>query len=252
MAPLSLCVICRDAASILPDCLSSAGGLTDDLIVVVDDRTVDDTAVVAASLGARVFIHRFTDFAAQKNFAASQALNDWALFLDADERLSPELAIEITQLNLQPTTDNQQPAAYSIPRINYLFGKLMHHTNWDSVTDSHVWLYDRRHAYWQGAVHEQVSVSGPVGRLVSPKVHLNYTSVESFISKLNHYTTFEAARRKFFFPLVFIYPCWKFVRHYIVFAGFLDGWHGLFLSYLQAIYGLSAMVKSWEVAQNSS
>ena len=245
MAPLSLCVIARDSARLLPDCLISAHAVASDVVVVVDDRTRDDTASIARSLGARVFTHSFTDFASQKNFCLSQAKHDWVLFLDADEQLSPELSQEINH-----TLANPVHSAYIIPRLNYIFGKVMHHTNWDPSSDAHVWLFDGRRARWTGIIHEQVVTSGSIGRLLHPKIHHNYSSVESFIEKLNLYTSFEAKKRSYPLVLVFLHPVWKFIRHFFVHLGFLDGWHGLFLSYLQAIYGLTTAVKTWEQRQN--
>jgi glycosyltransferase involved in cell wall biosynthesis len=247
VAALTLCVIAKDAADVLKDCLTSCQAVCSDMVVVVDDRTTDSTSKVARLAGARVYTHRFQDFASQKNFAVSKATHDWVLSLDADERLSPELAAQIAK-----TLTHPQHQAYAFPRTNYIFGKAIRHTNWDPQTDTHVWLFHKSHSHWVGAVHEHVEVSGSVGHLTAPKIHLNYVSVESYFVKLNQYTTFEASNRTFYWPLVFLYPTWKFIRHYFVYLGFLDGWHGLFLSYLQAIYGLATYVKAWEKKQSSS
>lgn len=221
MTNLSVALITRDRAAILPQCLASAGKVSDDVVIVTNSD------------------HKFVNYSDQKNYATSKCKYDWVLSLDDDEVLSPGLIDEIK--NLDFSCD-----AYSIPRINSIFGKQIYHTDWSPESDRHVWLFRKSKSTWANAVHEQVKVSGPVGKLIHPKIHYNYQSVEQFISKMNHYTSFEAQSRKFSWPMLFIYPVWKFIRHYIVFLGFLDGWHGLFLSYLQAVYGLQIYVKAWQ------
>jgi len=87
-ADLSLCMIVRDEAELLPGCLDSVAGLADELIVV-DTGSTDDTAAIAAARGATVVHHRWTDdFAAARNVALDAATGAWILLLDADERLA--------------------------------------------------------------------------------------------------------------------------------------------------------------------
>src|SRR4051812_47491944 len=88
--PLSLCVITRDAAAQLAGCLASSPFAGE--IVVVDSGSTDDTVEIARRYGARIVVHEWAGFGAQKIFAVAQAANDWVLCLDADECLSPELA----------------------------------------------------------------------------------------------------------------------------------------------------------------
>lgn len=235
---LSVTVIAKDAAGVLPRCLGSVKDIADDIVVVVDPQTIDATAEVAKKLGARVFYHRFDNFAAQKNFAVAKARGKWILSLDADEQVSPQLAQEIRQI--LPTTDR---AAFYIPRLNYIFGRAMRHTNWEPEADTHIWLWRKDSGRWVGAVHEEVMVKGEVQKLKGYKIHDNYTSVEQFIAKMNDYTSRE---------IILVNPVVDFLRRYIWHRGFLDGWHGLFLSYLMAIYHLAVWVKQWERKNLSS
>ncbi|HBC72908.1 MAG: Glycosyl transferase family 2 [Candidatus Amesbacteria bacterium GW2011_GWB1_47_19] len=247
---LSISIIAKNASRTLPACIQSTRGLCDDVVVVVDSSTWDDTVKTASGLGARVYVRKFDNFSSQKNFAVSKCRYRWILALDADETVTPRLAEEIMQV--LPGT---RYSAFSIPRINYIFGRPICHTNWSPETDRHIWLFDKTKAGWSSAVHEQVLVTGPVGRLKNPKTHLNYQSVEQFIAKMNQYTSLEinSGKRSLTARLirshwlrVFFQPKWKFIRHYFLYLGFLDGWHGLFLSYLMAIYGLTLTVKSWQ------
>jgi|SRR3989344_1294324 len=229
MTNLSVALIARDRAAILPQCLACASQVSDDVVIVTNAD------------------HKFINYSDQKNYAVSKCKHDWILSLDADEWLSSGLIQEISNLKFQ--TSNY--SAYSMPRLNYIFGKPIYHSDWSPESDRHVWLFRKSKSTWVNAVHEQVKVNGQIGNLVHPKIHQNYQTVEQFLVKMNDYTSFEAQNRKFAFPLVFMYPVWKFVRHYFVFMGFLDGWHGLFLSYLQAIYGLQIYVKAWQKTKSS-
>lgn len=229
---LSVVVIARDAAKTLSACIGSVKNIADEIVVVVDDRTSDETIQLAESLGARVFVRRFANFADQKNYAQTKTKGDWVLSLDADETVSPQLADEV--VHILSDTDK---AAFYIPRLNIIFGKPMYHTNWEPVADTHIWLWRKEVGQWVGKVHEEVLVRGEVQKLKGQKIHYNYQTVEEFITKMNGYTSKET---------VAVNPVYDFLRRYVWHLGFLDGWHGLFLSYLMFIYYLVVWVKLWQ------
>lgn len=236
---LSVAIIARDAETDLGSCLASLKGLTDDVVLVVDDRTSDNTATVAKKLGAKTFTKKFVNFANQKNFAVSCTAHDWVLSLDADEEVSPELHKEISSIDFKSTPYS----AFKIPRLNFIFGKPIYHTNWGPGDDSHIWLFKKSHGKWIGQVHEEVMVKGKVGTLNASKLHHNYQTVEQFIQKMNTYTSFESEPTN---------PVYDFLRRYVWHLGFLDGWHGLFLSYLQAMSHIVVWIKLWEKKKLSS
>ncbi|KKU64948.1 MAG: Glycosyl transferase family 2 [Candidatus Amesbacteria bacterium GW2011_GWA1_47_16] len=246
----SVAIIAKNAADVIGSCIESVSPLTTDIVVVVDSSSSDTTSAVAEKSGARVFHRQFDDFASQKNYAVSLTKFKWVLSLDADETASEELIKEI-----KSAVPGTRFAAFAFPRINYIFGKSIYHTNWSPASDKHVWLFDKTRSHWENAVHERVSVDGPVGSLSAPKYHFHYRTVEEFLHKTNQYTTldissgsqsrFSSLIRPHWLRLI-LQPKWKFFRHYFLFAGFLDGWHGLFLSYLMAVYGACLAVKSWQ------
>jgi hypothetical protein len=92
-ATISACVIARDEEERLPACLASLDFC--DEVVVVDGGSRDRTVAIAAAAGARVVENPWPGFAAQRNVALERAGGDWVLEIDADERVSPELAAEI-------------------------------------------------------------------------------------------------------------------------------------------------------------
>jgi glycosyltransferase involved in cell wall biosynthesis len=113
---LALSMIVRDAAALLPDCLSSVRGVADE-IVIADTGSTDDTIAVASALGARVVsIPWPDDFSAARNTALKHAASDWVLVLDADEQLDPG-----TAQTLLPLLDARGPDAYQVTIRNYVF-----------------------------------------------------------------------------------------------------------------------------------
>jgi glycosyltransferase involved in cell wall biosynthesis len=234
---ISAVIIVRDGEKHIASCISSAKQICEEIIIILDPRTTDSTESICKSLNCKIFTHSFVDFASQKNFGVTQASYDWILSLDADEQISTSLASEIKSLLPNPPYN-----AYSIPRQNIIFSKKINFSNWSPEDDRHVWFFNKKFSAWVGNVHELVKVKGEIGRLNAPKIHQNYETVHQFISKLNQYTSLEA-QNKNFSPLLIFYPLWKFVRHYVLKLGCLDGWHGFYLAYLQALYGLVIVVK---------
>ena len=157
--PLSLVVITRDAAGEIEACLQSARFAADAL--VVDSGSGDDTVAIARDNGARVMQRAFAGFGPQKSFAVSQARHDWVLCLDADERVSPELASSIAAL----FADGPPKAAgFALSRRNRFLGRWLAHG--EGYPDWILRLFDRRRGRWtDDPVHEHVVADGPVERL---------------------------------------------------------------------------------------
>jgi glycosyltransferase involved in cell wall biosynthesis len=220
--PLSLVVITRDAARELPSCVASAHFAAETL--VVDSGSTDGTVAIAQDSGARVLHRPFDGFGAQKRFAVSQATHDWVLCLDADERVSPELAAAIAAAfaNGQP-----RAAAFSLSRRNRFLGRWLAHG--EGYPDRIVRLFDRRRARWtDDPVHENVVADGPVERLAGDLMHASAESIDEYIAKQNRYTTLQAramhARgERAGVARLALSPIARFVRFYVLKGGFLDG-----------------------------
>jgi glycosyltransferase involved in cell wall biosynthesis len=218
--PLSLCVITRDAAAELAECLASARFAAE--LVVVDSGSRDDTVEIARRFGARVIAREFDGFGAQKQFAVLQAANDWVLCVDADERVTPELAASIAAALASP-----RAAAYAMARRNRFLGRWLAHG--EGYPDWNVRLFDRRRARWtDDPVHEHVVATGGVARLDGDLLHSSAESIDAYIAKQNRYTTVQAqamharGERASAVRLV-LSPLARFVRFYVVKLGFLDG-----------------------------
>jgi glycosyltransferase involved in cell wall biosynthesis len=226
---VSVAIIAKNEEREILDCLNSIKMISDDVVVVLDSKSTDKTEQIIKRWGAKIFKHEFENYSQQKNLAAAYCHRDWVLSLDADERVSKKLATEIISLK-----DNPVVSGYMIPRDNFIFGKRIKYSNWGRNDDTHIWLYRKSKGKWKNEVHEEIEVIGPINKLSGGKLHNNYTSVTQFMEKLNDYTSRETKPQN---------PLYDFGRRYFWHLGFLDGWHGLFLSYLMLIYHISVWVK---------
>jgi len=209
-------------------------------VLVVDSGSTDQTVKLAKKHGAKVVHHPFKSFSDTRNFADSQVKSGWILSLEADVVITKKLAQEIKSC----TSEVQVFSAYYIPRQNIIWGKKINHTDWSPKDDLHIWLYKKGAGVWQGRVHEEYKVKkGSVGKLKNSLVHHNYQTVGEFIGKINLYS--EAAATKKQTPPVY-WPLRDFFKRYFYKLGFLDGYHGLFLSYLQAVYYHVLRVKIYQ------
>jgi glycosyltransferase involved in cell wall biosynthesis len=222
LLPLSLIVITRDAANELAACIASASFAAE--TVVVDSGSRDDTVAIARAAGAAVFEQDWLGFGPQKNLAVARARHDWVLCLDADERVTPQLAAAMRALFARG-----EPAApaYAMARRNRFLGRWLAHG--EGYPDWNTRLFDRRRARWStDAVHEHVLADGPVVRLAGDLQHASAESIDAYIAKQNRYTSLQAAamhaRGETASALrLALAPAARFVRFYVFKLGFLDG-----------------------------
>ena len=220
--PLSLVVITRDAAADIAECMASAPFAAETL--VIDSGSGDDTVEIARGRGARVIVHEWMGFGPQKQLATREAAHDWVLCVDADERVSPDLAHSIALVFERGTPDR---CAYALARRNRFLGRWLAHG--EGYPDWTVRLFDRRRARWSDdAVHERVIADGPAARLDGDLLHASAESLDAYIAKQNRYTSLQAqalhARGTRASALhLALSPLARFIRFYVLKLGFLDG-----------------------------
>jgi len=242
---LSVTIITRNEAADIGAALDSVAWA--DEIVVVDSESTDDTVAIARRHNVRVVVRPWPGYIAQKNYAASIAAHDWILSLDADERVTPELASEIKAV----TAAAAGPAAFRIPRVTFHLGRWIRSTDW--YPDYQTRLYDRRVAQWTGQyVHEAVTVRGDTGQLRGELQHYAYRDISDHLDTIDRYTTlaarpmFDAGRRTTIFALA-LHPLFAFLRNYLVRGGIRDGATGLVISRMNAYYVFLKFAKLWEL-----
>jgi glycosyltransferase involved in cell wall biosynthesis len=230
---VSVTVITLNEAANIDACLDSVAWA--DEVLVVDSGSTDDTVNRARARGARVVVREWPGYAAQKNWAASEAASDWILSVDADERVTPALAAEIrAALAADATT------GFRIPRVTWHLGRWIRTTDW--YPDYQLRLYDRRRARWKPRrVHESVEADGPVRTLTHDLEHYAYRDVSHHHATMDRYTSLAAAemfdigRRAGMFDLT-LHPFAAFLRNYVLRRGVLDGMPGFIISVMNAYY----------------
>jgi glycosyltransferase involved in cell wall biosynthesis len=236
-AELAAVVLTRNEERHIGDCLDSLTWA--DLCVVVDDESTDRTVEIARARGARVVRHRRKDFAAQRNAALEAVQAEWVLFVDADERVPPELAEEIRRV--VSYEGSQARAGWWIPRHNYMLGHRMRAGGW--YPDHQLRLLHRESARYDPArpVHETVILDGRAGYLEYPLVHYNYDSVAQFRQKTSRYTELEARMLREqgvrVRPWTYVsMPLREFWRRFVMLRGYRDHLYGLLFCGLMAWY----------------
>jgi glycosyltransferase involved in cell wall biosynthesis len=239
-ARLVAAIIARDEEAQLPGCLASIAW-ADERVVVLDDRTIDQSADVARQRGALVVVRGFTTFPAQRNavldLVAATGRADWVLFVDADERTPTALANEIRMVVERSGED--APVGYWIPRRNYIWGGWVRHGGWSP--DYQMRLLKLNSARYDESVdvHEVVKLTGAAGSLSEPFLHYNYDRLDQFLRKQRQYAGLEARRlaRQGIRPRphnFVLQPYREFRRRYVELDGKQDGWRGLALCLLLA------------------
>jgi glycosyltransferase involved in cell wall biosynthesis len=235
--PISVCLIAGNEATRIRRALDSVSGWAGEIIVVINDNVADGTDRIAESCGAKVFREPWKGHIAQKNSAARKAAQEWILGLDADEAVSPELRAEIQQL-FAGSEERRRFAAYSFPRCTYYCGRWIRHGDW--YPDRQIRLWRRGAAEWGGVdPHDKLIVQGRVGRMRSDLRHFSNESINRHLQKIipfsDEFVRQHAAtgQKAGVFDLA-IRPVWRFLRAYFFRLGFLDGWPGYYIAWLNA------------------
>jgi len=228
---LSAIIITKNESRHIGACLDSVSFANE--IIVLDSGSTDDTCEIARARGAQV--HVSTDwpgFGPQKNRALDLATGQWVLSIDADERVTPELAAEIQRLLAAPGKPSHD--AWRIARLSEFDGRQMRHTGW--WPDYVLRLFRRGTArFTDAAVHESLQAHGKPGTLTGHFLHYPYENIGALLDKVNRYSSDAAAmmyrRGKRTTVLGALgHGLWTFVRIYLMRRGFLDGRQGLIVA----------------------
>lgn len=242
MPRLSAIIITKDEAANIADCLDSLAFC--DERIVVDAASHDGTLLIAKEKGARVATHGWKGFGPQKNYALSLAQGDWVLSIDADERVTPELAREIRAAIDAPKADG-----YEIPRRSSFCGRMMR------GSDRVLRLFHRDGGrFTEDVVHERVVCDGTVARLNEPLLHYPVARLEDAIRRIDQYSTLGAEQlvasgRKISVFSGVTHGLGTFLRVYLLKRGFLDGAAGFMLAVANAEGAYYRYMKAWLARQ---
>jgi glycosyltransferase involved in cell wall biosynthesis len=237
MTPISVVVITLNEEENLPQCLSAASKIADELLVV-DSFSTDRTKEIALSFGAKVIEHPFAGHIQQKNTAKDLAKHRWVLSLDADEVLSDEL---INELKEWKKSSNPLPA--KVNRLTWYLGKPLKYGDWNP--DWKLRLWDKSSGKWDGLnPHDAFYLSDSNAKIHSFKGRLHHHSIPSLdwhIKQVNYFTTISAKelfdkKKKPTFVKLYLSPLVTFVKFYFIKKSFFEGFRGLTAAIISAFY----------------
>ena len=285
MKKLSVVLATRNEENNIADCINSVKKIADE-IIVVDESSEDETRKIAKSLGAKVFKVKHSEiFHKTKQLALDKAKEDWILQLDADERVTKNLADEIKKVinmsneeiksrnNPYPNKeklfnkhmnlvnkvvdfDNQsaEVTAFLLPRLNYFLGKPLTHAG--VYPDPAIRLVKKGKTFFPAkSVHENMVVKGNIAWLYEDLEHIDSPTFYRYMERFNRYTDLHASDLKKqkvkltnsnLIWYSFPMPFINFIKLYVLHAGFKDGMRGFIWSTFSSLHFPVAYFKYWE------
>jgi len=241
---ISAVILAKNEEKNIKDCIGSVKWC--DEIVVIDDDSVDKTVEVSKKIGAIVYEHALeNDFAAQRNFGLEKARGDWIFFIDADERVSANLAFEV-QGRLTENPENIQ--GFFVKRVDSMWGKTLKHGETGNI--SFVRLAKKGAGFWHGKVHEELRIQGKTSVLHNSLFHFPHQTITEFLQEINFYTSLRAEELfkqnvKVFWWDIILYPKGKFIVNFFLKQGFRDGIEGFILALLMSLHSFLVRGKLW-------
>lgn len=249
--PLTVLLIARNEARLIARAVKSAAFAAE--VLVIDAHSTDGTREQAEACGARVIQRAWTNFSDQRNFALSQAREEWVLVLDADESISPALA-EWLSAFFAANRQRSAPWGYKIKRTEFLLGRRIYGACWNPSFQDRFFRRDK--AKYVGEIHEYPLVEG--GMVLAPEAayieHNPNVTVESFLEKMNRYTTVEAMDRyrqgqRTSLPhlgVAFFANWWK---NFFYYKAYRDGAYGFVISLMEAVSRTVRHIKLWQIQE---
>ncbi len=248
---VSAIIVAKNAQELIQDCLDSLEWV--DEIILVDNGSTDKTLEIATKSGAKTVKAQKKGFSYWRNLGARQAQNNWLLYVDTDERVTPELQKEI-KATIKGTSTS---AAYAIPRKNILLGRPM---RWGGWWPDYVLRLMRKDCLvgWKGELHEQPEIKGDIGKLKNHLVHISHRSLEEMVAKTNEWSEieakllFEAGHPKMAWWRFISVAAREFWYRGVLKLGFLDGVVGVIEIIYQMFSRMITYAKLWEMQKNES
>ncbi len=247
---ITACIITNNEESNIRNAIESLKFA--DEIVVVDSESTDKTAEISAQMGAQVFTQKWLGFGKQKQSAVDKSRNDWIFSLDADERVSTDLADEISRLKEQP--ESELADGYRISRLSYYMGKPIRHCGW--YPDWQLRFFNRQKGRWGDAeVHESVELpaGARIKKLKKDILHFSVSNASSHHRMIGERYAPLAARQMFEGGYrtsklkVAAAGLLAFTNSYVIKAGFLDGFPGFCISRFAAHHAYLKNLLLWEL-----
>ena len=240
---ISVIIIAKNEEKNIEDCIRSVEWA--DEIVVVDGESTDNTQLLAKKFrNVNLIVNKFEGYTPQRQLALKNASHTWIFSLDADERATPELKDEI----IRNINENKYDG-FRIPRKSFFLNKWIRHCGW--YPGYQMRLFKKNQVtVSERLVHEGYEVKGNIGILQNDILHYTVTSIENYMQRVNKYSTLQALekmhKKKVKFHDIFLRPPAAFFQHFFLKMGFLDGVHGLMVSYFDMVTNMLTYMKIYE------
>ena len=242
MKKLSAIVIVKNGEDLIGDCLDSLSFC--DEIVVIDGGSKDKVLEISAKKGAKIFKHELNDFSLIRNFGLEKAEGEWVLYVDVDERVSPEL-----KENIEKAIENSDFSAYKLLRKNFYLGQ----NEWPYIEKLERLFKKDKLKGWYGELHESPNIEGKVGEVKGFLFHYTHRDLTSMVYKTAEWSKIEAELRFksnhpkmswWRFPRVMISA---FLNSYLKQGGYKIGTAGLVESIYQSFSMFITYARLWEM-----
>ncbi len=232
-------MIAFNEADRLPACLAAIPAGVE--LLVLDSGSTDATMEIARAFGAKVEQRPFDDYASQRNAALAMATREWVFSLDADERITPELAAQLSQLAQLPS----EVSGLTVPRSLVFMGRIM---RFGRTQDEPLRIFRRNTGKFLHPIHETVVLShGMVRRAQGRLLHESYRDLSDYLARLNRYTSAIAEQKPERVSWLHVLRPWQeFLTRYVGRLGFLDGYPGYAYAWLSSLYAYMKYAKRWE------
>ncbi len=248
---ISAIIIAKNEEKKIKDCLSSIKKLCDE-VILVDSGSEDKTLEIAKKFEAHVYKSETNNFSRLRNEGLKHAKGVWVLYIDADERITPELAEEILEKIKDEGSGGSNIFAYAIPRRNFILGKELKYGGWWPDYVKRLFKKEKLKK-WVGELHEEPIFDGNLGLLKNPLLHIKHDNLEDMVVKTNAWSEIEAklmykARHPkmniFRFCSAVFREFWlRFIKE----KAFLDGKVGIIYAVYQVYSKFFSYAKLWEM-----
>lgn len=245
-APVSVVIIAKNEERRLEDCLKSAAWAAE--IVVLDDMSTDRTVEIAKKYTDKIFQRAMDIEGRQRNFAYDKASQPWVLSLDADERVTPELAQEITSMTQK---DDPSFVCYAIPIKTFIGDEWIEGAGYYPAAKTRLFRKGK-FKYEEARVHPRAIYDGKCGILKGDILHYSCQTLEQWIGKFNRETTLEADKwmtdgRKVSGASILRKTADRFIKNYFLKDGWRHGFMGFLMSVFHGLYQLFSYAKYREM-----
>lgn len=219
-----------------------------DEIVIVDSASSDRTVEIARKYTDNIFNREFRGYKDKHEFADAETTGDWIFWIDADERVTPELRASIEAVKKRD--ENSLPNGFRIARKTWYLDRWIKHSGW--YPDYQMRLYRKSGSFWDGvSPHETARVEGKTEILRGEFLHYTKRDLSEHHRVLDSYTTLAAENFHKHGKIIgglglFFHPIGAFLRTYVLKQGFRDGIPGLMIAMFTAYSVFLKYAKLWE------